>query len=208
MAVTTKLDCAHCGSSLKTTKAVRPGITVRCPRCKGVFQILATDNDGLVETIPFRADADTFDLEMPADNAPTAGIVAGGNGAQRRTAAVEAAGSPHARLPEPARSDPFELIGKLLPSRASRGIVAATGGVIGLVAAAAVIWWCVAPAKNIDTTTGVQAKLRGPVVPQAGGGSSAAATSTSLPDASTTSKPPRKGRVTASRLPSRLVTWS
>ncbi len=45
------LDCPHCQRKCQTRQVVAPGVKVRCPTCRLVFQLLA-DQVGLVETIP------------------------------------------------------------------------------------------------------------------------------------------------------------
>lgn len=45
------LDCPHCQRKCQTRQVVAPGVKVRCPTCRLVFQLLA-DHVGLVETIP------------------------------------------------------------------------------------------------------------------------------------------------------------
>src|SRR5580692_6953953 len=68
MPITTKLECAQCGSTLKTTKVVVPGAKVRCPLCKEVFHIHASDQDGMVETIPIAGELDTMEVELPSSD--------------------------------------------------------------------------------------------------------------------------------------------
>ena len=81
MPISTKVECTHCGSALKTTKAVLPGAKVKCPRCKGVFEVPASDGDELLETIPIEGDAGTTELD-PVSSGALATVVEGGKGAK------------------------------------------------------------------------------------------------------------------------------
>jgi hypothetical protein len=76
MPLTTSLQCPHCGIAGKTTNVVLPGAKIRCPNCKKIIHIMASE-DGLVETFPV-ADADAermealFGSDLPASEKSTA----------------------------------------------------------------------------------------------------------------------------------------
>jgi hypothetical protein len=51
---------------------VLPGSKVKCPKCKNVFHVHASDDDGMVETIPVLGDEAAAELEVPLSDDPDA----------------------------------------------------------------------------------------------------------------------------------------
>ena len=82
MPISTKLECAHLRVRAKTAKAMVPGAKVRCPRCKGVFHIQASDDDGLVETIPIEGGDEATELDA-ASAVDLAAVAPAGKKAKR-----------------------------------------------------------------------------------------------------------------------------
>ena len=44
MGLKTALTCPHCNQNCTTNQAVRPGMPIRCPRCRSVFEIPPSEN--------------------------------------------------------------------------------------------------------------------------------------------------------------------
>lgn len=155
MPITTKLECAHCGSTLKTTKVVVPGAKVRCPKCKEVFHIHASDQDGMVETIPIAGDMDTMEVELPSsDQLPKMMKAA------IREPLASAAPPPRMAPPSPTAHKRIEYGSNSVPFRGTRTIAAGICALIGVVFAGGFGWWYLGTVKSLDTAADVAIERR------------------------------------------------
>ncbi len=150
MPISTKLQCAHCGSTLKTSKIVLPGAKVRCPKCKGVFDIHASDDHGLIETIPIEGETETLEVAPLSSADLHTGIVKGAMGTRPgATAPVRA------QAPTLTATKSLDLVGTQPAFRSGRTVFAAIGVAIAVVAVAAFAWWYVGTVKELDTAGNV-----------------------------------------------------
>ncbi len=154
MPTTTKLQCAQCGSTLKTTKAVVPGARVRCPKCKELFHIAGSDLDGTVETIPIAGEMETVDVELPSSEQQP----------KKMKAAIQpqpASDAPPPRMgaPLPAASKKIEYGGQT-QFGGSRTIVASVCVVTGVALVGGFCWWYFGTVKELDVAAGVAVEQR------------------------------------------------
>jgi len=168
MAVSTSLQCPHCGYSTKTTKLVLPNARIRCPKCKSVFQILASP-DGLVESIPV--------ADEPVRETLLEVTAAGGGAMQpRASGGLQAKYLPETALPPPPRTPaptPTTVAKPALattppPFRSSRTVLAIIGGTAVAVAVGAFAFWYYstvkALTKSADTASAqLTAKYKAPI---------------------------------------------
>jgi hypothetical protein len=155
MPVTTKLECAHCGTTLKTSKVVVPGAKVRCPKCNEVFHIHASGREGMVETIPVAGEMETIDVVLPSSDQLPRIMKA----ALREPLASDTP-PPRMAPPSPTVSKKIEYDGKAVPFRGPRTVVAAVCAVIGLAFAGGFGWWYLGTVKSLDVAADVAVERR------------------------------------------------
>src|SRR5262249_48112306 len=144
MPVTTKLECAHCGSRLKTKKIVLPGTKVKCPHCNGVFHVLGSDGEGLIETIPVEGEEAAFDLDAPTSDEGVKAIVLNNPAPKSRATDRIESGSPLRIAPsDGAASKKLDISEPSVPFRGSRAFVAGFGITAGVLLIVAFVWWYV-----------------------------------------------------------------
>jgi hypothetical protein len=160
MPISTKLECAHYGTALKTSTAVPPGAKVRCPRCKGVIHVKSSDEDGLVETIPIEGEAETIELAEPPSVDLGAAIANDGKGAKRGVNEPSVTGPARAQGPMPSAGKKVELTGSQPGFRSGRTVFAGAGIAIAVVVACAFAWWYVGQVKELDVAGDVAVERR------------------------------------------------
>ena len=154
MPITTKLRCTHCGSTLKTSKIVEQGAKVRCPKCKEVFHIHASEQDGMAETIPLAGELETFEVELPSSDQQAKTM----NATAREPVASDAP-PPRMARPSPTLNKKIEYGGGN-PFGGSRTIVAAICAAIGVVFAGGFAWWYFGTVKELDVAADVAVERR------------------------------------------------
>ena len=154
MPTTTKLECAHCGSALKTTKAVVPGANVRCPKCKELFQVPGSLLDGMEETIPIAGEMESVDVELPSPEPQPKKMKA----AIQPQPASDAL-PPRMGVPLPAASTKIEYGGNT-QFGGSRTIVASVCVVIGVALVGGFCWWYFGTVKELDVAANVAVEQR------------------------------------------------
>jgi predicted Zn finger-like uncharacterized protein len=150
MAVTTKLECAHCGAALRTTKIMLPGAKVKCPKCKNLFQVHASDDAGLVETIPLGDDGDALVLDAASSYDDTKAIVVESGRLPSRADGKRGVPAPA----RPAAATPTKKLDSIeggAPFSGTRGIIVGIAGVFGVSLIAGFLWWYVSTVKALDT---------------------------------------------------------
>ena len=154
MPTTTKLECTHCGSALKTAKAVMPGAKVRCPKCKELFQVPASDLDEMIEQIPIAGEVETVDVERPSPDPQPKKVKA----AIQPPPASDAL-PPRMGVPFPAASTKIEYGGNT-QFGGSRTIVASVCVVIGVALVGGFCWWYFGTVKELDVAANVAVEQR------------------------------------------------
>ncbi len=165
MPISTKLECAHCGCTLKTAKVMVPGAKVRCPRCKGVFNIQASDDNGLVETIPIEGGEEP--MELDAASAELAAVAPVRKKATRGADAPAITGPGRAPGPVATAGKKIELSGQAPSFRGGRSMFAAIGVSVAVVAVGAFVWWYVGQVKELDTVGKAAVEQRTAVIEKA-----------------------------------------
>ncbi len=130
MPLTISLQCPHCGHASNTTRLIPPGANIRCPRCKGVFQVTPSDGE-LVETIPLAGEEEraTTAIEMLS---PDQGPMPVARSAQRERRDAMAPATPRAPAPVPQAPKKLPLSGEPLPFHRSRKLMAIDASIMVL----------------------------------------------------------------------------
>ena len=166
MPISMKLECAHCGSALKTAKMMPPGAKVRCPRCKGVFHVSASDDAGLIETIPVEGETETIELDSPSTEAIAAAFGNGAKGAKRGKEGPVVSGPQRAAGPSLAATKKLEVGGKS-PFTGTRTVVAGIGATVIVACGGAFAWWYVGTVKELDVAGEVAVERRTEMISKA-----------------------------------------
>jgi hypothetical protein len=136
MPVSTTLQCPHCQYSTTTSKVVLPDTNIRCPKCKSVFQLVATPQ-GMIETIPVGDELRKNTLL----EVTSASVSSGQPGIQPRYLQETVLPAPE-RPPEP-KPTPSIKPGKSKPPpfRSSRTFLTITGAAVAVLAVGAFAAW-------------------------------------------------------------------